>query len=876
MKSIKILIFGVLVLCCSAFAENTKQSVNIGVLAHKNFKSTISMWQPTADYLNQKIPEYEFKIIPLKFEEFPPALRDKQIDFVVINSAYYVDLESIYGISRIATLKNRDFNNKPQTEFGGVLFAKMSSTSIRRLEDIKGKSLGAVDKNSFGGWIMALRELKEHGVNEKDVKLSFFGTHEGVVNAVKNGSVEVGTVRSDTLERMAADGKINIKDFMIINQKNHPNFAYLTSTRLYPEWPFAKTRHIPDKLAEQVAIAIISMPENSPAAIASKSFGWTIALDYQSIHECLKELELGPYAYLKGEAITYFLKKYWAYIVISFLLLFISVVTALYIAKVNNRLRDARKLLQNMNQTLEEKVEQKTQNLYEKSEELERSYLKERYLRSILRVVADINQMLITTTSVDELTDKAALRLSEESSFKSARVSLVENGVLKVKASYGVENDLVVTQIDQKVFAENKNMMLKNFDDANVPQECRQRAKKYGLSAVYAISLRSNNFSKESIGVLRICTIKEDGFSLEETEMLDELAGDIGFAVSSFGQKEVIDKLNEEQIKSHREFITALVDMIEQRDTYTAGHNERVSKYCTLIANEMGMPEKDVIRLTAAARLHDIGKVVTPDSILLKPKFLSNLEYELIKEHVLAGYQMLSNVDFYKDLADIVASHHERYDGSGYPYGKKADEIPLEGHILAVADSFDAMTTNRIYKPRKSIEEALSEMKTLSKVQYHPKVVDAAIKVLANISIDEGITQFGTTPVEQERLSYFFRDSLTKLYNQEYLLLLLNGRTGDKKLTSLTIISLTNFTKYNKDHSWEEGDKLLVEFAAFLSDKLPNNMIFRAWGDHFMVADFSGNIKEIIDTSSLQQHGVGYRIKQVSSDIPSNIKAILS
>ncbi len=860
----------------SSFGENPKEEIKIGVLAHKGIENTKKTWEPTAKYLTDTVDgKYSFKIVPLKFEEFPTQLRDKKVDFIVTNSAYYVDLESRYGISRIATLKNMDFNGKAQTEFGGVIFTKSSNGKIRRLQDLKNRSFAAVDASSFGGWIMALRELKENKIDEGDLKVSFYGTHENVVYAVLNDKAEAGTVRSDTLERMAAEGKINLDDFRIINQKNYSNFYYISSTRLYPEWPFAKTKHVKDELAEKVAVALISMPENHPAALSAKSLGWTIPLDYQSIHECLKELELGPYEYLRKAALAFFIEKYWPYMLIAVLLIVISLITAGYIAKVNNRLREARRLLREANSDLEEKIAQKTQHLYEKSLELENAYLNEKYLRQVLRTVADVNQLLITSCSLDELLDRSALCLSSNESFKSAKICLEEKGGLEAKVSYGFGDEKTVTELEKEAHGFNKNVMISELDD-KTPSHYLQKAEKYGVKAVYILPLRSSSYAKGALGTLTITTATQHGFSVEEQKMLEELAGDIGFAVNSFTQKEVIDTLHEERIKSYQDFIEALVDMIEQRDTYTAGHTERVAKYSKLIAEEMGLGEEDIKKLTEAAKLHDIGKVVTPDSILLKPGALNTLEYELIKEHVTAGYQVLSNVHFYQDLAEIVAYHHEKYDGSGYPHGKKAGEIPILGHILAVADSFDAMTTNRIYKPRKSLEESLKELNELSGTWYHPAVVSAAQKALKDIQIDTSVNQIGNSAIDEERLSYFFKDRLTKLYNEDYLTLTLNGRARMQNAPkSATVISLVNFTKFNKEHTWEGGNKALAEFGKFLTDALPKALIFRIWGDHFVIADYEGDIEELLEKSSLKANGIEYKIKTVAP-LPLNARGFLA
>ncbi|HEX5330140.1 PhnD/SsuA/transferrin family substrate-binding protein [Sulfuricurvum sp.] len=846
-------------------ALNAKETVQIGVLAHKNYESTHMMWDPTAEYLNTKIPEYDFHIIPLRFEEFLPYLRDKKIDFVITNSAYYVDLESSFGISRIATLKNKDFNGKAQTEFGGVIFKRASNTTIQSVEDLKNKKFAAVDPESFGGWIMALRELKELGIRDKDLKTTFYGTHESAVFAVLDGKADAGTVRTDTLERMAAEGKININDFTLLEQKNYPDFFYQTSTRLYPEWPIATTKHTSNAMAEKVAVALISMPQHSEAAEASKSMGWTIPLDYQSIHECLKELEMGPYKHFREDAFISFVKQYWYYGVIALLVLFLSQIIVLYIARINAKLRDTQRELEILNDSLEEKIREKTEHLYNESVKLEEAYLNEKYLRSILRTVADVNQMLITTRSKYELIDKATLCLSSNESFKRAKISLIEEGELRVAAAYGIGEDKTITWIERKAHEEKKNLMITDLDDARMSPECRENIASHGIKAIYALPLKSSTFSDEVIGVLTICTGRENGFNIEEQKMIEELSGDIGFALNSFAQQKHINELYDERLESYESFIDAMVNMIEQRDTYTAGHTVRVSHYAELIAREMELSEKEIQLLVESAKLHDIGKVVTPDSILLKPGKLSNLEYELIKEHAKAGYEVLSNVHLYKELADIMIDHHERYDGSGYPYGKKGGEISLLGHIMAVADSFDAMTTNRIYKPRKEVKESLIELSELSGTWYHPAVVNAAIKVLADVSIDTTINQIGHTPLEEERLSYFFKDRLTKLYNEDYFMMVINGRSRHSKPKKFTVISLIDFHRYNKAFGWERGNTMIADFADFLMQKLPERLMFRVWGDRFVIADYEGNLDEVLSESPLVEAGIKTAIKEIAS-----------
>ena len=135
--------------------------------------------------------------------------------------------------------------------------------------------------------------------------------------------------------------------------------------------------------------------------------------------------------------------------------------------------------------------------------------------------------------------------------------------------------------------------------------------------------------------------------------------------------------------------------------------------------------------------LHDIGKVVIADSILLKPEALNDFEYKMIKEHVNFGYELLNKIPMYEDLAHIMLAHHERYDGQGYPHSLKGDEIPELSRIMMVADAFDAMTTNRIYKDEKSLEDAFKELEECKGTQFHPDVVDSALRALKDVKLDE-------------------------------------------------------------------------------------------------------------------------------------------
>lgn len=298
--------------------------------------------------------------------------------------------------------------------------------------------------------------------------------------------------------------------------------------------------------------------------------------------------------------------------------------------------------------------------------------------------------------------------------------------------------------------------------------------------------------------------------------------------------KEVIE-LKNQQIVNYEFAVNSLVKMIEKRDTYTGGHSERVASYSRNIAKELGLSDEECSLIYKAGIVHDVGKIITPDSILLKPGKLSKEEYSLIQDHVVVGYEILSDVPMYKNIADIVYAHHERYDGSGYPRALKKDEIPFFARIMAIADSFDAMTTRRIYKERKSVPVAIAEIKELSGSWFDPSIVDSAINVLQLVTIESNVSQDPTTVIDDERFAYFFKDPLTRVYNHDYLDFVLNKSKDEKNSLCFNIIYIKNFTAYNKKYGWNAGDAFLKNFATYLLGRFPSAKIFRIFGDDFLI-----------------------------------------
>ncbi|HOK50165.1 MAG TPA: HD-GYP domain-containing protein, partial [Sedimentibacter sp.] len=189
-------------------------------------------------------------------------------------------------------------------------------------------------------------------------------------------------------------------------------------------------------------------------------------------------------------------------------------------------------------------------------------------------------------------------------------------------------------------------------------------------------------------------------------------------------------KLYLDMRRNYFETLNVLVRAIEASDPYTSGHSMRVSAYAEAIARQLGLPQSKIDLLKSAALLHDIGKIGIDKNILNKKGKLEKEEFETIKSHPEIGAAIIADLSYLSNISDIIRHHHERNDGKGYPDGLDHDKIPLETSILTIADAFDAMTTNRPYRPSLSLESALQEVIDNAGTQFNPDIVDEAVIAL--------------------------------------------------------------------------------------------------------------------------------------------------
>lgn len=235
-------------------------------------------------------------------------------------------------------------------------------------------------------------------------------------------------------------------------------------------------------------------------------------------------------------------------------------------------------------------------------------------------------------------------------------------------------------------------------------------------------------------GAVCCCGInrRQGSFDEGDNELLSALANQVAVAIENA-------ILYEDLKETFFDTAAALAETIEKRDPYTGGHTRRVMVYSVALAEELGLGRAEIEQIKLAAILHDVGKVAIADEVLRKPGALTDQELETMRSHSSASAEIVARVSRLADLIPAVRGHHERVDGGGYPDGLSGDRIPLSARIIAVADSFDAMTSDRPYRKGMPVTVAIEELQANSGTQFDAHVVSAFLTLLARWGGDDDL-----------------------------------------------------------------------------------------------------------------------------------------
>lgn len=318
-------------------------------------------------------------------------------------------------------------------------------------------------------------------------------------------------------------------------------------------------------------------------------------------------------------------------------------------------------------------------------------------------------------------------------------------------------------------------------------------------------------------------------------------------------QKE-LEKRRKQDERMSLQMMQTLSTTIEAKDEYTRGHSHRVAKYAALIASEMGWSPEEIQVLKHSALLHDIGKIGIPDSILNKPSRLTDDEYNLIKKHPAIGTEILKDVTLLPHVLEVTRSHHERYDGTGYPDGLAGNDIPVYARIVALADSYDAMNSRRIYRnalPREIIYEEIRKNRGL---QFDPEITDIFLKLmdedrLPNRDLESSDPDLYSPQDMRLTVSKFISDVVTTIKSQEdaknydFLTGLPMRSLGERLIASLmqehngclVFLDMDNLKKINDIHGHTAGDRALKLLGNLLSRYTGSGVACRLGGDEFLI-----------------------------------------
>ena len=400
--------------------------------------------------------------------------------------------------------------------------------------------------------------------------------------------------------------------------------------------------------------------------------------------------------------------------------------------KMNCRLEEQIKEIENLNINLEERVEEIEEANYkiadlageleDKNTNLEKAVAK---LSTLYRLglainstieVGELYQLVVKTTM-----DTLQARIGYITLFHQDKGELQVTNLIghRCELPEGARIPMKAAGISSWVIRYRKPLLI--ADIAHSPEFDRKSTLGYERKTLICAPRMVQD---EIIGTITVVNKKNDGgYNYEELEHLSTIAAQAGIAIKNA-------KLHDEQQQTYLNTIQALVSAIEASDSYTRGHSERVTRYCLALARELDLPLNRLKVIERAAILHDIGKIGIDLSLLHKKEQLTPEDVAELQQHPSIGMKILEPIEFLQDVRLCIGQHHERYDGRGYPNRVAAEKLLLESRILAIADSFDAMTSDRPYRKALAVEVAIGELEENAGSQFDPVLVPIFVALL--------------------------------------------------------------------------------------------------------------------------------------------------
>ncbi|MCX7039140.1 MAG: HD domain-containing protein, partial [Spirochaetes bacterium] len=352
---------------------------------------------------------------------------------------------------------------------------------------------------------------------------------------------------------------------------------------------------------------------------------------------------------------------------------------------------------------------------------------------TVLKAINSATRMLVSTTDTQEVLEQTMKPIVGVLGFDRALIMLVDEKreYLEYRYWVGESPDAMKKIRDYKIPLDREQNLMIRVLRKKRPVLIRD-VRASGLNPANRIlaDFRPNSFvicpliaEEKTIGILG-ADRREDKprLTTNDAEFLSIFANNIATALQRA-------RMDEELKTSYVSSVRALVQAIEEKDTYTRGHSERVSTMAVEMARMLGMPESEIEYLSFGSILHDVGKIGIPESIVRSPKALTSAEFKIIQKHPLKGVEILQPISFIRNHLYLIRSHHERWDGRGYPDKLVGDAIPLGAQIVAVADAFDAMTSSRPYRKGMPPKQAAKEIQKNMGTQFSRPVAEAFLKI---------------------------------------------------------------------------------------------------------------------------------------------------